>query len=74
MKWIATNDVTLSNFFNHLGYKMRRIGSRVDLTNSRDTLISGEFDENKIATTKTWRWIPHHKCFDVDNFHKSAVA
>ena len=74
MKRIASNDVSLCDFFNHLGDKMRRISCCVDLANSRNTRISSEFDKNKIATTKTWWWVSHHKCFDVDNFHELAVA
>ena len=31
--------------------------------------ISGELYENEVTTTESWRWITHHECLDVDDFH-----
>ena len=69
MKRIGTNDVSCGNFFCHFRYQMRRIRSSVNFTDSGDAGIGSELYENEVTTTESWRWITHHECLDVDDFH-----
>ena len=69
MERIGTNNMACRNFFCHFRNQMWRIRSSVNLTNSGDAGIGSELYENEVTTTETWRWITHHECLDVDNFH-----
>ncbi len=69
MEWIGTNDMSRCNFFCHFRYQMRRICCSVNLANSGNTGICCELYEDEVTATETWRWIAHHECLDVDDFH-----
>ena len=61
--------MTLCDFFDHFGHKVRRVRCRVHLADTGDTRVGCQLDENKVPTAKSRRGVAHHKGFYVGDKH-----